>query len=442
VKLLRGASIPFVNGTRKADVLYDERIEAILPCGEGSADEVTDATGCLLLPGAIDSHVHFNDPGFPEHEDFASGTAAAAAGGVTTVVDMPCTSLPPVVTVPALENKLHHIAPKAYVDYALWGGVNGGEKPHIDELWHAGVVGIKLYTVSGMHTYPALDYIAIGLLLDFYPHVLQAFHAEDPAMLAREAAIERDWTDFAQWSAMRPAKAELLAVQLILNHTRGRVHIVHVGAAAAAQAILIARRRGVDVTWETAPHYLAFTANDLRELRGRLKTAPPVKTPADRDFLRACLIDGRLDWVASDHAGCNWATEKTSDDLREVYNGIPGVQWQLPWLASEFLSTGLITPARLAEVTSGAPARRLGLYPRKGCLAPGSDADFVLLDCSRPWVANEQNLLCRGKYSPFNGRTFACRVARTIVRGRTVYEDGAGLMGERGWGMWQRRISS
>ncbi|MCD4829599.1 MAG: dihydroorotase family protein [Candidatus Cloacimonetes bacterium] len=448
MKLLRNARIPHGSFTRVVDILHDERILQVLPVGECTHEGVDtiDAEGYLALPGAIDTHVHFNDPGFTQREDFASGTCAAAAGGVTTVVDMPCTSLPPVTSVAALEHKLAAIGGKAHVDYALWGGIRGGDidQKEIERLWEAGVVGFKSYTVSGMDTFSALSPQEMDIVAAMCRGrgVLLAFHAEDPTVIAKLAMRQWDWADFAEWSRMRPAEAEETAVRDIISRYHGcRMHIVHVGAKTAVMAVLAAREAAADITWETAPHYLAFTSEDLARLKGRLKTAPPVKSAADRDFLRDCLIDGRLDWVASDHAGCDWNTGKTAIDLREVYNGIPCVQWQLPWLASEFLATERITPARLAELTSGNPARRLGIWPRKGCLDPGSDADFVLLDCASPWTAREQDLLSLGKFSPFNGQCFSCRVRRTILRGESVYVDGVGVIGKRGCGHWVRRIS-
>jgi allantoinase len=439
VKLFRQAGVPDGEGLRIVDILCDERILRIDDAISAPGAEVIELEGRLTLPGVIDAHVHFNDPGFPEREDFLSGTSSAAAGGITTVVDMPCTSLPPVTDTEALQFKLEAIGPKAVVDYALWGGIRGNDAPWADDriprLWAAGVVGFKLYPISGMDTFKAVSYDQVEDLLRRYPHLLFAFHAEDPGLIREtESRLPRPW-GWREYLRSRPVEAEEVAVrQLLAVAGKARLHFVHVGAASALGTILEARARGADVTFETCPHYLAFTGDDFDRLGGRLKTAPPVKSARDREALHNALSDGSLDYLATDHAGCDWNTGKTDPDFSLVYNGIPGIQTLVPYILDEF--AGRAPLPRLVALLSTNPARRLGLYPRKGLLRPGADADLTIVDTDSPHRFAESELLSRGKFSPFDGRTFRHRISMTVVRGEIVYRNDEGVTGAPGWGAW------
>jgi allantoinase len=424
------------------DIAFDDTILRIDDHIPDPGCEIIDLEGRILLPGVIDAHVHFNDPGFNEREDFSTGTASAAAGGITTVVDMPCTSLPPVIDESALANKLEAIRGKAVTDYALWGGIRGNDAPwadgRVERLWNVGVVGFKIYTVSGMDTFRALSYPQIADILKRFAGCLFAFHAEDPGVIAEaEQALPRPWR-WREYVDSRPVEAEIVAVQCILDAGReNRLHIVHVGSGEVVRLLETARKQGVDVTFETAPHYLAFSTEDFAVLAGRLKTAPPVKSATDRAILRKALVDGLLDYIATDHAGCEWAPGKVAADFHDVYNGIPGCETLVPLVFDEF--SGEVSFSRLADLLSVNPAKRLGLYPRKGALQVGSDADFTVLDTDRPYRFDEATLHCKGRLSPFQGREFRTGIQRTVVRGETVYIRDHGLVGRFGWGQWVRR---
>jgi len=431
------------------DVLYDENIIEI-----GKDLKVKDCTGIidlagkLLIPGCLDAHVHFNDPGYNRHETFTTGTAAAAFGGITTVIDMPCTSIPPVTSASHLKEKLAVIERKAYVDFALWGGIRRNDFPlpdtMIDQLWQEGIVGFKIYTISGMDTFQALSYADIREVFCRFPNYLFAFHAEDADIIKKAtaglSAAELSLPE--NYPKSRPVTAEIEAVKQILALAKGKhLHFVHVGSADAAELILQSQTKE-DITWETCPHYLQFTAADYPVLQGRLKTAPPVKTLRDRDFLRSALCRGKVDFITTDHAGCDWKTEKDLEDFSQVYNGIPGTQLLIPYLCSEFYQSGLITLPTLIRLTSEHPAKRYGLYPRKGTLQPGSDADFTVIDLNKPLRVDETKLQSIGKYSPFQGKMFGCSIARTIVRGETVFAAERGILVEPGYGKWLKRKQS
>ncbi len=445
MKLIKNARIS--DSAKCVDILYDDKIRKIASqINQKNTEEIIELDGKLLIPGCIDAHVHFNDPGYTHHETFETGTRAAAAGGITTVIDMPCTSIPPVTSKENLQQKLAVIKKKAIIDFALWGGIRGNDLPAnnkiINELWQEGVVGFKIYTISGMDTFEALSYENIESVLKLFPDLLFAFHAEDRKII-ESAAGKLSVTELKQpenYLKTRPAEAEIIAVQNILRSAdnNNHIHFVHMGSAEAARLILKAKLNS-DVSWETCPHYLQFTAADLPELKGRLKTAPPVKSRYDREFLRQCVTQCKVDFITTDHAGCDWKSEKGLADFSQVYNGIPGTQLMIPYLFSEFYQKEKAPLSTLLKLTSENAARRYGLFPQKGSLQIDTDADFTILDMKKPMMVEESNLESIGKYSPFQGWSFTCSIAKTIVRGCTVFDQEAGILAESGYGKWLKR---
>ncbi|MBN1949292.1 MAG: amidohydrolase family protein, partial [Candidatus Cloacimonetes bacterium] len=372
---------------RLVDILFADHILQISAPGTITGSyPATDLQGKLLIPGCIDAHVHFNDPGFNHHETFLTGTMSAACGGITTVIDMPCTSQPPVTTLENMQIKLDAIRSRALIDYALWGGIRGNDYPfptaEIEQLWEAGVTGFKIYTTSGMETFQALTYPQIAELFARFPHLLFAFHAEDSSVIKQ---VENTLSPLqkANWQSypyLRSVEAEETAVKNILAlASAASIHFVHISSKAAARRI-ISNRLHHDVSLETCPHYLQFTSEDFARLTGRLKTAPSVKFPADRLFLRNALQNSEIDFVASDHAGCDFTTEKELADFSRIYSGIPGTELMIPYLFSEFYLKEGVSLDIMQKITSENAAHRYGLYPRKGNLAPGSDADFTIID--------------------------------------------------------------
>jgi allantoinase len=428
------------------DIAFDEKIRILgKEIRNLKFESIINLERKLLLPGCIDAHVHFNDPGFDHHETFETGTRAAAAGGITTIIDMPCTSIPPVTSIENLKTKLSAIKKKALVDFALWGGIRGNDFPppqdQVSQLWQAGVIGFKIYTISGMKTFAALDYDQIRSVFLQFPHCLFAFHAEDDKIIRRaiDKASPAESVLPENYLQSRPVAAENKAVKKIISSGKdNRLHFVHVSSENAAKFILKHKIKR-DISWETCPHYLHFTAADFPRLKGRLKTAPPVKNPTDREFLRSCLKSGKIDFITTDHAGCDWESEKNLADFSRVYSGIPGIQFMIPYLFSEFYLQEKTPLSTMIDITSKRAAQRYGLYPRKGSLQVGSDADFTIIDLKKPMTVDEKSMYSIGKYSPFQGNTFACSVDRTIVRGETVFERDKGVTGLAGWGKWIRR---
>jgi allantoinase len=439
-------------------VVENGRFEEILSAGSETAaaeEQWVDLGDALVLPGAIDGHVHFNDPGFTEREDFASGTAAAAAGGVTCVVDMPCTSIPPVVTTAALENKLEVIGAKAHVDYMLWGGVSGNAmtdpqwRTHLVEIVDAGVAAIKIYMLSGMDTFRDLTSSEIREVLSRTRKlgIPVGVHAEDPTIVREltERAKQRGDDSPAAYAASRPAAAEASAVLAAIDAVRdtgARVHIVHLASGEALDAVSAARLEDLPISAETCPHYLQFTTEDLDRMGSVLKTAPVVKAEADRLRLWQGLVSGEIAFVTTDHAAGRWPAEKQTGSIWTDYGGVPGVELLLSYLYSEGVAAGRITLQRMTELLSAEPARFFGIDHRKGWLRPGCDADFVVFDEAARWTVRANDLHSLNRYTPLDGFELNGRVRATFVRGQSVFErrpEGTEFFAAAGTGKWVRR---
>ncbi|MEJ2634785.1 MAG: allantoinase AllB [Calditrichia bacterium] len=394
------------------------------------------AGGWLLIPGAVDSHVHFNTPGFEDREDFEHGSLAAVHGGVTTVIDMPCTSLPPVTTSENLQRKAAALENRSFADYVFWGGVRGNDfregrdiGNQIRELAGAGVAGFKTYLISGMETFGDLTPEEMRQAAGWIRKtgLPMAVHAEDRNLvLSRRSRLQaenrRDWRAYCQ---ARDNLAESTAVETVIRIAREtgvRLHIVHLSSKEGLEKVRAAQQDGLPVTAETCPHYLHFTQKDFENPRisAFLKTAPPVKTEADREALWEGLRNGSLLFVTTDHAGCNPEREKSSPDFWQVYGGIPGVEHRVPFLFSEGFLKNRLSLQQSVDLLSANAARYFGLYPQKGSLQIGSDADFALLNLWESVTVKAREMHSKGKYTPFEGITFNARVERTWLRGKVV----------------------
>jgi allantoinase len=391
------------------DVAVEDGVIAEVAPGLAGAREEIDAGGLLLLPGAVDAHVHFNEPGRTEWEGWATGTRALAAGGTTACVEMPLNAHPPTIDGAAFDAKVAAARASAVVDFALWGGLVGGDLDRLDELAARGVVGFKAFMCdSGIDDFAAVDDDALGagMARAAALGLPVAVHAERPAeLLPLRGGGWRDWV------ASRPVAAEVAAIERALalaEETGCALHVVHVSSGAGVAAVAGARARGVDATCETCPHYLLLTAEDLERLGTPAKCAPPLRDAAEREALWEHLRGGRIDFVASDHSPCPPAMK--AGDFATAWGGIAGAQTLLAAL--------LDTP----ELVSAAPARRLRLAG-KGRIAPGCDADLVLI-APGEHVLRREDLHDRHRANPFAGRGLPGRVVRTLSRGRTVFHDG------------------
>ncbi len=447
------------NSTLPCDILVvDGKIIDVSPLespGSESDEQTIDLGGRLVLPGVIDGHVHFDDPGFTHRENFETGTRAAAAGGVTCIVDMPCTSLPPVTSRANLHEKLAVIEPKAHVDFMLWGGVSDNAlqdpnwRQNLADVAREGVGSIKVYMLSGMETFRDLgrDQLELVLREAALLAIPVGVHAEDRDMVRAQTDRLREECHQGplDYAASRPPEAEISAVRTMCElamETGARVHIVHLATGRALDLISQYRRNGAAVSAETCPHYLAFTDADLEVQGAILKTAPVVKSAADRDRLWEGLASGELAYVATDHAAGEWPAEKHTGSIWTDYGGVPLVELSLPYLYSEGVRSGRITLERLTEITASAPAEFFGIESRKGRIAPGYDADLAVIDDHQTWTVRAADLHNLNRYSPFEGHEFTGRVHATYVRGEPVYmrnNDGSESFGAKGFGCRVRR---
>jgi allantoinase len=417
------------SGRRRADIFVENGVIAAI--GDGlevpARAAVIDAGGLVVLPGVIDPHSHLWEAGFVSAPDFADSSASAAAGGITTLIDMPLT-VPEVLDAETLRLKARLGERTSHVDFALHGGVSPHNLDALEPMWREGATAFKIFTCdTGCPMAGLVDDAdllqALRVIASFGG--LATFHAENDellkANLVRLRREERaDNLAFAEW---RDETAELEAINRVLfyaGRTGTRANIVHVTSPAGVALIAEARARGVDATAETCPHYLHLTTEDLAERGAWVTCSPPVRGPAARDGLRRLLAEGAIAAVGSDHGPVDPALKRRgSNNVLDGQPGMPGNETMVPLLL-DLAAEGVLSLERLAQATSEAPARLYGLYPRKGTVAVGSDADFTIVDPERRWTIRADELVGKAGWTPYEGRTVCGRVEMTVVRGRVV----------------------
>jgi allantoinase len=432
---IRGAVV-VSDGAYARDILIrGRRIAALVEAGASAAKEEIDARGLLALPGVVDAHVHFNEPGRTDWEGWASGSRAAAAGGTTTVLDMPLNSIPPVLDGATFDAKKTAAERASVVDFGLWGGLVDADPRSLLELSERGAVGVKAFLCdSGVAEFPAIgdEDLVPALRAATEAGLMVALHCEDDR-LVREATARIRGTgrdDAGAWLLSRPPLVEVRAVARACAAAReagARIHVVHLSAVEALGAVGAARDMGTDVTAETCPHYLTFDEDDLVGEGGRLKCAPPIRDARNRDGLWRALVEGKIDFVASDHSPCP-PSLKDTEDIFAAWGGIAGAQSLLSavFAGARARAVDAVDVHKVAGFAvwrlSARPAKRFGLWPRKGAIAQGSDADIVLFDPDREWTLGRDRSHTRG-VDPYVGRSFRGKVVRTLVGGRTVYNE-------------------
>jgi allantoinase len=413
---VRGGVIAAVTG-------YDEA------AANATLVEVGDA---VLMPGIVDTHVHINEPGRTEWEGFRTATRAAAAGGVTTLIEMPLNSIPATTTVPALAAKLEGARGKCHVDVGFWGGVVPGNEHELAPLWEAGVFGFKCFLApSGVPEFAHVgepDLRAAMPILASLGAPLLA-HAELPGPLERAAAevAGEDPRRYGVYLASRPRQAEHEAIDLLIRLSRetgARVHVVHLSDADSLPLLRAARAEGVPVTVETCPHYLHFAAEEIADGATDHKCAPPVRERENRERLWDALGAGEIDLVVTDHSPCPPQMKRPeTGDFLAAWGGIASLQLTLPIVWKGARERGW-TPVHLAEWMCAAPARLAGLQGRKGAIAPGCDADLVVWRPEAEVVVDPAKLHHRHRVTPYAGATLPGAVEATYLRGRRIHDRG------------------
>jgi len=430
--IILGGSVVTPGGVQRADLgIAGGRIVKMTPRLVEPAADIVDATGLCVFPGILDAHVHFNEPGRAEWEGLATGSSALAAGGGTWFCDMPLNSTPPVTNAAALLEKRRLAEAKSATDFSLWGGLVPGNLDELAGLRDAGAIGLKAFMCgSGIDDFPGVTdpaTLRAGMKRAAELGLLVAVHAEDDAMAKKltDAARARGATDARSWLATRPVEVELSAIRTALElagETGCALHIVHVSSAEGIALVTAAKKRGVNVTAETCPHYLLLNEEDTVRQGAPAKCAPPLRPEASRRALWRVAEGDGIDTIGSDHSPAP-PDLKTSADFFSIWGGISGCQHAFPLLLSETLARDAQALPRLARQLAANVAQRFRLA-HKGRLAVGYDADFSLLDLNREHLLENAELLYRHQQGPYAGRPSTVKVVRTVVRGRTVYSEG------------------
>jgi allantoinase len=421
----RPAAIHIRGGVITAVLAFDD-----IPVG----CTVHEAGESAVMPGLVDTHVHINEPGRTEWEGFATATRAAAAGGVTTLVEMPLNSIPATTTAAGFREKIAAAAGQLSLDVGFWGGVVPGNVSELRPLWEAGVFGFKCFLVpSGVEEFrevgesdlraalPELAALGAPLLA----------HAELPGPIeeaTRKQPKGSRANQYATWLASRPRQAEDEAIALLLRlaeEFNARVHIVHLSSSNSIAQLRQARERGIRVSVETCPHYLTFDSEEIADGATEFKCAPPIRERANREKLWTALRDGTIDFVVSDHSPCTQAMKlREEGDFPRAWGGIASLQIGLPAVWTQARSRGYAL-THLAEWMCRGPARLAGLERHKGAIAAGCDADLVIWNPDAKFRVDPARLHHRHKLTPYAGRELFGVVETTFLRGRKVFDWGA-----------------
>jgi dihydroorotase len=446
--IVKNGTVVLPDATFPADIaIKDERFVAIAAPGRLglSAAEVFDATGLHVLPGVIDGHVHFREPGLEYKEDWRTGSTAAVMGGVTTVIEMPNTN-PKTDTVENVELKRRLAEEKSYVDFGIIGLLVQDSVPQLRPMAEAGVVGYKCFLGETIGNIPAPD---DGMMLDGLREIAATglrigFHAENNEImqhLIRKFKVAGRTDPLAHVDS-RPPIAEVESIQrmgLYARHTGAKIHIFHLSSRDGLDMIEEWRAKGVDITTETGAHYVFLKAEDMARLGSRLRMNPPVRYGSEGhgDYLLQGLRDGRVNMIATDHSP-HTAEEKLNDDIWKAISGFPGVETSVRFFLTFGVNAGRMTLQEFVRATSEGPAKAWDIWPQKGAIRIGSDGDLTIVDLAKEGVIRDSELHSKNCVTPFDGTPTKGAPVATIIRGRIVMREGE-LLGQPGGRMVRPR---
>ncbi len=439
--VVRGQRVVTPAGVRPAAIhIHAGKIAAVSGIDEvPSGAPLFEAGRSVVMPGLVDTHVHINEPGRTDWEGFDTATRAAAAGGVTTLIDMPLNSIPPTTTCDALERKLQAASGRCWVDVGFWGGVVPGNGPELRRLFDAGVFGFKCFLVpSGVPEFEHVDesQLRAALLELVSMGAVLLVHAELPAPIEKAAGnAAAEAGRYRTWLSSRPREAENQAIALLARlsrETRARIHVVHLSSSEALPALRRAREDGLTLSVETCHHYLTFAAEGVADGATEFKCAPPIREEENQGKLWAALEEGLIELVVTDHSPSPPALKCCdSGDFLRAWGGISSLQLSLPALWTQARARGRGVE-KLAEWLGRAPARLAGLDGRKGSIAVGYDADLVVWDPEAAMEVKPEGLHHRHKLTPYRGRTLHGVVGATFLRGEKIFERGSFIGRARG----------
>lgn len=443
--IIRNGSVVLPDGVKITDIgIKNGKITLIADRLEYEAAEEWNAEGRHVLPGMIDVHVHFSEPGREHWEGFTTGSAMMAAGGCTTFFDMPLNGIPSTVSKEALLEKARLGNEKSLVDFGLWGGLVPGNEEDLQPLAEGGVIGFKAFlSTTGNKEFEAVDDMTLlnGMKKIAELGKVLALHSESAAITnwLKEQKEKEGRFSADDYLATRPIIAEVEAVERALYYseiTGCALHFVHISSAAAVASIEAAKARGMNVTVETCPHYLLFNHNDLREKGSIAKCAPPLREEDEQQRLIALLAADKFDMLSSDHSPCPYDMKDPKDfNLFQAWGGISGGQFTL-LSALELALAHQIPLEKVAAWTASNPAERFNLSHRKGSIATGMDADLAIVDLHEEFTVTEDNYLAKHKQSLYIGHTFPCSVVGTIVQGKIIVRSGK--LTAQPTGSWQK----
>lgn len=391
-----------------------------------NADTEVDAKGNILMPGLIDGHAHIHDPNMSSHENFNTGSRAAAAGGVTTVIDMPLTN--PVDTRQAVDEKINQGERMSIVDFSFYAGMLSSENySMIPSMIERGIAAFKAFTCEPYPVNEGVLVQSLSTVSEFGGHV--TVHSENQGVLDEFGKeMDGEWDAPISHSLGRPNLAEQLAIRQMVSiaeQTQGHLHVAHVTTSEGIVEVERGKLRGVMATTEVCPHHLVFQRDDMNRLGPKSKMNPPLRAKQDRSALWSALLRGTIDITVSDHAPCPLEKKEAGvDDIREAWSGVDGVQMILRVLLSEGINKGRLSFTRLLNVASRSPAKIFGLYPRKGVLQIGADADFVILNHTKEEKISSEIMLSKCDWTLYEGMSMKGAPLETYVRGTPVFEEG------------------